>query len=295
MDSPAPQLLRVGDWRVDSAAGQISRHGETVRLEARTLRLLMFLAERQGEVVSVEQLLDAVWSGVVVTQDSVYQGIASLRKTLGDDAKQPVYIANVPRLGYRLIAPVSAWLEPAAIAPAGPVMVRRSGLRGSVLLAAGALLGAAVLVTFLLQGKPSAPRPATAVTVPERSVAVLPFIDLTTQAMDKEYFADGMTEELIDRLSQLPDLKVPAAASSYFFKNKTLPLPEIAKSLGVKYLIDGSIRKAGNTLRVSARLLRADDGYVVWTESYDRLPEDELKVQDEIAQKVSKAMAPTIR
>src|SRR5580698_10869405 len=187
MDRSSVIPLRVGAWRVDPRAGQISRQGEVVRVEARTMKLLVCLAERAGEVVSVEELLDQVWSGVVVTPDSVYQAVASLRRLLGDDAKQPAYIATVPRLGYRMVAAVSPWVDDLRVEP--PRGTRR---RAWMLLAVGAAIGVG-LVCFSITDR-----------VPERSVAVLPFLDLTTQAMNEEYFADGMTEELIDRLSRIP-------------------------------------------------------------------------------------------
>ena len=111
MDRLTAIPLRIGAWCVDPKTGQMSRDGTTVRVEARMLRLLLCLAERPGEVVSVEALLDQVWDGVVVTPDSVYQAVASLRRLLGDDPKQPTYIATVPRLGYRMIAPVTPWVS----------------------------------------------------------------------------------------------------------------------------------------------------------------------------------------
>src|SRR6202161_1254567 len=103
MDRATVIPLRVGAWCVDPRSGQIFPDGGVVRVEARTMRLLVCLAERAGEVVSIDDLLDQVWSGVVVTPDSVYQAVASLRRLLGDDAKQPAYIATVPRLGYRVV------------------------------------------------------------------------------------------------------------------------------------------------------------------------------------------------
>ena len=111
MDRPTVIPLRVGAWCVDPRFGQISRQGEVFRVEARTMKLLLCLAGRAGEVVSVDDLLAEVWSSVVVTPDSVYQAVASLRRVLGDDAKQPEYIATVPRLGYRMVAAVSPWVE----------------------------------------------------------------------------------------------------------------------------------------------------------------------------------------
>src|SRR5215831_12960691 len=118
MDEPSQlerlpsRRLRVGSWCVDPAAAQISRNGETARLDARTMRLLLCLAERPGEVVSIDELLERAWSGVIVGPDSVYQAVASLRRMLGDDPKEPKYIATVPRLGYRMVAAVAPWEDP---------------------------------------------------------------------------------------------------------------------------------------------------------------------------------------
>ena len=126
MDRVTSIALQVGDWRVDPQLGQMTRGPETVRLEARTQRLLLYLANRAGETVSIDELLDQVWSGVVVTQDSVYQAVTALRRLLGDDAKQPTYIVTVPRLGYRLIAPVHAAVEEPASAVSPPTLVPRS-------------------------------------------------------------------------------------------------------------------------------------------------------------------------
>ena len=273
MDRSTVIPLRVGAWRVDPRAGQISQQGEVVRVEARTMKLLLCLAERAGEVVSVEELLDQVWSGVVVTPDSVYQAVASLRRLLGDDAKQPAYIATVPRLGYRMVAAVSPWVDDLRVEP--PRGTRR---RAWMLLALGAAIGIG-LVCFSITDR-----------VPERSVAVLPFLDLTTQAMNEEYFADGMTEELIDRLSRIPGLRVPAPTASFFFKGKQLPVAAMAKSLGVTYVLDGSVRKSDTTLRIAARLVRAADGYVVWSATYDRPSGDKLQVQDDIAREVAQEL-----
>ena len=258
-----------------------------MRVEARTMRLLLCLAERAGEVVSIGELLDQVWSGVVVTQDSVYQAVASLRRQLGDDAKEPAYIATVPRLGYRMVASVTPWTDE----PIAPVTGRRPRV-----LAIGTAVCVALALAFLLYAKVLYIPHATATAgAPQKSVAVLPFLDLTSQKMDEEYFADGMTEELIDRLSKIPGLRVPAPTSSFYFKGKKITVADIAKSLGVAYVLDGSVRKSSATLRVAARLIRANDGYVVWTETYDRPYEDKLAVQDEIASDVAKALSASIK
>src|SRR5580765_4304010 len=106
MERPTTTKLRIGAWCVNPASGQISRNGETARVEERTMRLLLCLAEHAGEVVSIDELLNHVWSDVTVSPDSVYQAVTSLRRLLGDDPKQPSYIATLPRLGYRMVATV---------------------------------------------------------------------------------------------------------------------------------------------------------------------------------------------
>jgi len=245
-------------------------------------------------------LLNKVWSGVIVTPDSVYQAVAALRRLLGDDPKNPTYIATVPRLGYRMIAPVGPCADqhgsltvPSTAVIDEPKSVPRR--RTGALLAAGAALCVALVVAFTFYGKGvNNQRVAATAGAPQRSVAVLPFLDLTTQEMNEEYFADGMTEELIDKLSKIPGLRVPAPTSSFYFKGKHLPVADIAKSLAVAYVLDGSVRKSDATLRVAVRLIRADDGYVVWSETYDRPLNDKLKVQDDIAGEVAKALRATI-
>jgi transcriptional activator of cad operon len=301
--------LRIGDWCVNPASGQISREGQSIRVEARTMRLLTCLADHAGEIVSIDDLLEQVWSGVIVTPDSVYQAVALLRRVLGDDPKQPTYIATVPRLGYRMVASVSPWVAQTVAPPLPATELTESthamtNLNGSksgrhqvwFLITAGAALCLALVVGFVLYGKVggndrAASTPAAAL---QNSVAVLPFLDLTSESMDQEYFADGMTEELIDRLSKIPGLRVPPPTSSFYFKGKKVPIAEIARSLGVAYVLDGSLRKSGSTMRVAARLVRADSGFVVWSETYDRPMDDSLRVQDDIAGEVIRALGPSI-
>src|SRR5712664_4986598 len=134
MERPTATKLRIGDWCVNPTSGQISRDGVTARVEVRTMRLLLCLAEHAGEVVGIDDLLSQVWSDVIVSPDSVYQAVASLRRLLGDDPKQPTYIATVPRLGYRMVATVSPWEDPSVAHPTpaatdAPDVPKKSGPR----------------------------------------------------------------------------------------------------------------------------------------------------------------------
>lgn len=305
LDKIPRTLLRIGDWAVDTVSGAATREEERIQLEPRALALLLRLAEQPGEVVGLDALLARGWPDVIVGSDSVYQAITSLRRQLGDDSRQPRYIATVPRLGYRLIAgvaTVSPVTEPDIAATpssgsgyresprAGDAPARRLPLsrRAGGLLAL-ALVAASGVAAYQLIGRADADAPVTA---PSRmqTLAVLPFLDLT-DAMNEEPFADGMTEELIVRLSKVPGLRVSAPTAAFQFKDKQVPVPEIARSLGVSYLLDGSVRKSERTLRVSVRLLRADDGFVVWSDTYDRAHEDKLAMQDEIAGEVTSVLA----
>ena len=318
MEQPTLARLFVGQWLVNPAAGEISRGVETVRVEARTMRMLLCLAGAPGEVLSIDTLLIQVWPDVAVSPDSVYQTVASLRRLLGDDPRHPTYIATMPRMGYRMVAAVSPWTEAPTTSQSDksadtdgeqkssrPQNPANSGPRGArfprfafpwpvFLKIAAAVLSLAAVVVFLVWERPSH-RETSTVTAPQpqRSIAVLPFLDLT-EGMRQEEFADGMTEELIDRLSKISGLRVTPPTSSFYFKGKQIPVAEIARSLNVAYVLDGSVRKSGARIRVAARLIRADNGYIVWSETYDRPFHDILMVQDDIAGEVIKALKTSI-
>jgi TolB-like protein len=137
---------------------------------------------------------------------------------------------------------------------------------------------------------PVAPAVAPAATaISDKSVAVLPFIDMS-EKKDQEYFSDGLSEELIDMLTKVPELRVPARTSSFYFKGKQATIADIAKALGVAHVLEGSVRKSGTTLRITAQLIRVDNGYHVWSETYDRKLDDLFKTQDEIAGAVVTAL-----
>lgn len=297
--------LRVGDWHVDPAAGRISVNGKSTRLDVRAMRLLLCLARHGGQVVSIDDLITEVWSGVSVSPDSVYQAVTSLRRQLGDDSRQPSYIETVPRLGYRMIASVSPWEESAQTEgdhrpPTQSQLDNHSPTssprRRRALLGALLALMLAIVFGFLLHARLSGNRSTTtsaSAAPPQQSVGVLPFLDLTEGMRDEE-FADGVTEELIDKLSKVPGLHVPSATSSFYFKTKEMPVAEIAKQLNVAFLLDGSVRKSGGRIRIAARLVRADNSYVVWTETYDRPFGDLITIQDEIASEVTSSLKSSI-
>lgn len=278
MSLSATARIRIGAWCVDPAAGQMSRGGKVIRVEARTLRLLVDLAEHAGEVVSIDDLLDRVWSGVIVTPDSVYQAVASLRRLLGDDPRKPLYIATVPRLGYRLVAPVSPWTDN----PLSPRRGPRAWWVGAGLAAVLALLGA-----VLVFGQIARARHAQAIA----SVGVLELLDLS-DATDQEVTVTEMTEGLIDRIGKNPRLGTRGPRSSHRLTGKHLSTAEAARALGVAYLLDWSVHSAGPNLRIETRLIRGDTGFIVWSQTYVRPPKEMPLVEDDIARRVASSLVP---
>jgi len=263
MKSSDNQRLRIGAWRVDPALDEISRDGTSVKLEPRAMRLLVCLAEHAGQVVSVEKLLDEVWTGVVVTPNSVYQAVAELRRVLGDDPKEPSYVVNLLRRGYRLVAPVAPWVDPSAVASEDS-------------------LAAAEKVS-------AAHANMATTTVSDKSIAVLPFEDMS-EKKDQGYFADGMAEEVVHLLARVPGIRVIGRSSSFQFKGKNEDLRTIGSVLGAAYVLEGSVRRSGNRLRVTVQLIGTQDGSHLWSGSYDKDFDEVLQIQDQIAASLVRAL-----
>jgi TolB-like protein/DNA-binding winged helix-turn-helix (wHTH) protein len=289
LKSPDSHVLRIGSWRVDPALDEISKDGTAVKLEPRTMRLLVCLAEHAGEVVSVEQLLDQVWKDVVVTPNSVYHAVAALRRVLGDSTKEPTYIANILRRGYRLVAPVAPWLDSPVtgdselsavpqVVPPKPetraTLARRLSWLGIALL-----LVLALALSYLYLVKP-APHKVM--------LAVLPFQNLSGDP-GRDYFSDGMTEELITQLGSLDPshLGVIARTSSMHYKGSQKDIAEIARELGVNYVLEGSVRGSSERVRVTAQLIATSDQTHLWAESFDRDPSDVLRLQGDVARAIA--------
>jgi TolB-like protein len=268
---------------------------------------LLVLARAAPNLVSLDELMRLVWPGVVVSPETVSQRIKLLRDALNDDPRKPRYIAGLRGRGYQMIAAVKE-LDADSTANAETATVDRpaphpeppapgpESRRHRLLIIVG-VAGVAIALAWFLAVKVSIPKRiaqqepaiATAALISEKSVAVLPFVDMS-EKKDQEYFADGMAEEIIDLLAKVPNLRVPARTSSFYFKGKPTKVPEIARELGVAHVLEGSIRRSGNQIRVTAQLNRADNGYHLWSETYDRKLDDIFMVQDEIAGAVVKAL-----
>jgi TolB-like protein/DNA-binding winged helix-turn-helix (wHTH) protein len=314
-------------WALDPDSGDLERAGTRIRLQEQPLQLLMELIGARGGVVTREQLIAQLWpKGVVDFDTGLNTAIRKLRAALGDTADTPRYIETLPRRGYRFIAALDADPEaPQFAVPApqplsipvqaefGSAVTAETDELGSpppglppraVLFRRAVLSSVAVvgLVAFLVvwyrsrtieivQPQPTAT--TKALPIPEKSVAVLPFVDMS-EKHDQEYFSDGLSEELIDMLTKVPDLRVPARTSSFYFKGKQTKVSDIARELGVAHVLEGSVRKSGNRLRITAQLVRVDSGYHLWSQTYDRNVGDIFQIQDDIATAVVSSLGPKL-
>jgi TolB-like protein/DNA-binding winged helix-turn-helix (wHTH) protein/Flp pilus assembly protein TadD len=313
MAGQSPALLKIGDWIADPGIDTLTRAGQTQKLEPRAMRLLLMLAQSPGNVISVEQMLNQVWSGVIVGPASVYQAISQLRRMLGDTDPEPTYIATVPRKGYRLIAPVHpvspapplaaspqpappspvaalpapipASLPSAALhAPADGARSPRRSPRGRTaawVMGTGVALAALALLGWLGWARYGS---GAAASLP--SIVVLPFIDMTEGKQDQS-FCDGLTEELSNWLAQIPTLRVVARTSAFAYRDRAVDVRTIGRELGTTHVLEGSLRRSGKQLRITAQLVSTRDGYHLWSANFDRSIDDVVRVQEEIARSVA--------
>ena len=313
--------IRFEGWVLDPDSGDLERAGARIRLQEQPLQVLLELLASRGGVVTREQLIAKLWpKGIVDFDTGLNTAIRKLRVALGDTADTPRYIETLPRRGYRFIAALepeparapepeaqpqpesAAGVRPGDVQPARNMedsprqtaVPPRTGRRRYIALLTAltlALVGVAVVRVWI--SREPAREPAVTVTPgfspPPHSVAVLPFVNISGDG-DQEYFSDGLSEELINLLAKVPELRVPARTSSFYFKGKQATIADIAKALAVAHVLEGSVRKSGGTLRITAQLVRADNGYHVWSETYDRKLGDIFKVQDEIADAVVTAL-----
>jgi TolB-like protein/DNA-binding winged helix-turn-helix (wHTH) protein/Tfp pilus assembly protein PilF len=286
--------FRVGAWTVDPAGNRIRQRGQEVRLEPKVMRVLVLLAENGGEVVTRRDLEDKVWPRMLVSDDAVTNTLIKLRKALGDDARDPRYVETIAKSGYRLIAEVAP-LEAGAPPPGEavtPATAARAAHRlprlNTAAVAVGLLAGLAIAVWVLFElGRGDAERSAVGAQRPV--LAVLPLANLNADP-EQDYFADGITEDLITDLSKLSGLQVVARNAVFAYRGSTEPEAAIGEELGARFLVKGSVQRAGERLRINIRLVDAAAGRNRWAERYERDIADIFRVQDEIAARVATSL-----
>lgn len=289
--------FRVGPWLVQPSLNTISQNGTSNRVEPKIMEVLVCLAEHTGEVVPKEKLLQAGWPDTFVSDDVLKRSVSELRHVFGDDAHESRIIETIPKRGYRLVVDVkpangrgtahlpSSQATEAELLSARPLIRKwRIGLAaiGSVVSVCGLLL--AFNVAGIRERLVSTSGPPLI-----RSLAVLPLQNLSGDP-SQEYFADGMTEELITQLSRLSSLRVISRTSVMRYKNSNKPLPEIARELGVDGIIEGSVLRSGERTRITAQLIYAPQDKNIWAQSYERDLQDVLALQSTVASTIANAV-----
>jgi TolB-like protein/DNA-binding winged helix-turn-helix (wHTH) protein/tetratricopeptide (TPR) repeat protein len=288
--------FRLEDWIIRPQRSIIERGDETVHLKPKSMAVLECLALTAGEVVSRDTLFDTVWPGAVVSDDTLTQCIVELRKAFGDTAHDAKYIETIPKKGFRLVPavesingdPGNGKVESQPQISAGD---ERWYLSGRVVSIAAGVVFVVIVVAWNWLASPE--RQRTLIIEDTPSIAVLPFVHLGP-ATDQEYFADGLSEDLLNKLARIKDLRVSGRTSSFYFKGKNETLEEIGSALDVGYVLEGSVRRAGDELRITSQLVDVSNGYQVWSDNYDRPLDDIFEIQDEIAEAVAMALSITL-
>jgi DNA-binding winged helix-turn-helix (wHTH) protein/TolB-like protein len=288
-----PQL-RIGDWWVDRATNEIRRGSEVVHIEPKVVDLLMALAQHPDQVVSREELLAQVWSGVVVSEDVLTQCIIKLRRALGDNSKTPVYIQTIPKRGYRLVASVTARdaeSDANQTPPAQPAGAPRRSTRIYGTIAAAAL--AVGLIGGYWQFSRPAPDLSSASTKDlvdiianvradiSPKVIVYPFKEVANDSR-QALLARGITARLITDLGRFPDIRVISLqdAASHYSADPT------ASMKSNDYLVNGELQRSGDKIRLYVRLSQGSSAESLWSEQYDRAYGDLLSLQDELTREI---------
>jgi TolB-like protein len=243
---------RFAEFELDTERLEFWANGEVRALEPQVFDVLLHLIGNADRVVSRDELIEAVWSGRIVSDATISARINAVRKAVGDSGARQDLIKTVPRRGFRFVAPVEAVVEPReeAPSPAGPA------------------------------NAPPADRP---------SIAVLPFDNMTGDP-EQEFFSDGISEDIIAALSRFHWFFVIARNSSFVFKGQSVDVREVARQLGVRYVLEGSLRKSANRVRVTVQFIDAVTGNHIWADRYDRELEDVFAIQDDITQRICGAL-----
>ena len=276
--------FRLGEWLVRPHRDRIERGGRVIHVKPKSMAVLVCLASARGKVVDRQVFFDTVWPGGEVTDDVLTQCIVELRKAFSDPARHSRVIETIPKVGFRLIPPVEAPGTGADL-PAPATRVKKTT---TVSVAIAGVIMLALMFWWYFAGPQNIQDDNVASDA--KSIAVLPFVDMSA-GEDQEYFADGLSEELISRLAQLKGLEVAGRTSSFYFKGRNEDLRDIADALGVSYLLEGSVRRDGDRLRISAQLIEADEGFHLWSRLFDQPFEDYFTIQQQIAESVAEALS----
>jgi TolB-like protein/DNA-binding winged helix-turn-helix (wHTH) protein len=266
-----------GEFQLDTEARTLERSGREIRVQARVFDLLVYLIERRERVVPNRELLDALWADVSVGPGALSRAVQKARQVLDDDGEHQAVLRTEHGRGFRFVAEVS----PMSGAPGAATEPSASRRWTPLHVALATLLLGVGAIWLLLRDSGPAPAPA---------IAVLPFANLSDDP-SQEYFADGISEELMNTLMRLKGLRVVGQTSAFAFKGSEADIVTIGEALDVDLIVEGSVRKADNHVRVTAQLVNAADGFHLWSQEFHRELGDIFAIQDEIARSIAEALS----
>jgi TolB-like protein/DNA-binding winged helix-turn-helix (wHTH) protein/Tfp pilus assembly protein PilF len=272
--SATSRLIRFGLFEVDLRLRELRKQGRRIKLQEQPFQILAMLLEKPGELVTREELRERIWSDdtFVDFDHNLNRAINKIREALSDSAENPRFVQTLPRRGYRFVAPVERAGEEVRT-PA-----RKAYLYASILAVGTLLLGAGLYLELSREVMPKA-----------ASLAVLPLDNLSNDP-EQEYFSEGMTDALISNLGRIRALRVISRTSAMQYKDTDKPAPDIARELDVSHIVEGSILRAGEKVRVTVQLIDAKADAQLWTQSYERDLRDVLSLQREVARAVARAI-----
>ena len=301
MPSKLLQGFLLGPWKVEPLRGVVSgANDETHHLEPKAMDVFVCLAEHANEVVTRDQLLDVAWNGGTSFDEQLTRVVGDIRRALHDHPGNSTYIETVPKRGYRLVGQIrlreNSELEKNLQRSVSVTQFNKHKLAFVIVTALVLALVYLAYDAFVIgpgQEETTTARSQLADTSDtdrwEMSIAVLPFVNMSDDP-GNEYFSDGLSEEILNMLAKVPGLKVIGRTSSFSFKGKNEDLRVIGHTLGVKTVLEGSVRKSGDRVRITAQLVDVSDGAHIWSESYDRIMSDIFAVQDEVAAAIIDAL-----
>jgi TolB-like protein/DNA-binding winged helix-turn-helix (wHTH) protein/Flp pilus assembly protein TadD len=314
MEASRSPVYEFGDFQIDAVKRRLlKRDGELVPLTPRVFETLLYLVEHPGSLIERDELLDAIWPDAVVEENNITQNISTLRRVLGDTLGSNRLIVTVPGRGYRFVAQVRSTDVPSGVVdrakgnfPVSPTPgltnptptadpTRRTGFARVSAIAVAVFVLVAALVWWQKatgHSRRASPNESSS-PISEKSIAVLPFANLSGDA-ENAYFADGMKDEILARLSKVTALKVISRTSTEKYKNAPDNLREIALQLGVAHILEGSVQKSGDTVRVTVQLIHAPSDTHLWAETYDRKLTDLFQVETEVARRIASALQATL-
>jgi len=267
----------LGDWRVSPKLSRVSKDGQSISVKNKSMAVLVCLADAGGELLTRDEIMDSVWPGMEVTDDVLTQSIVELRKALDDDAKHPRIIETIPRVGFRLLTTVETDAVETGTHPSQP------RLRLAIVL-----IALSIIVWVIAEWRSDNRHPVITVNDPP-SIAVLPFANLSDDE-ENQYFSEGISDDIRNLLGRIPGLKVIGRTSSQAIKGEIDDLRVIGSRLGVVWLLEGSVQRVGDRVRINIQLVDAADGTQAWSNGYDQELTDIFAVQDSVAADVIGAL-----